>query len=138
LLVWLHVAGAVCLLGGTIAFCLMGLHRLFRGTGLRWLLAGAGLLVLTQFGLGLVTWVVKYGWPGWMERWEFAAAWTIPERTFLQSNLVTLHQVNGSLILACWTVIVFRIWRVSRPPEPAVVEERQLRRVATERRPVVG
>ncbi len=117
LLVWLHVAGALVVLGGTGLFALASCLPRFRGTGLRWPLMLALLLVLTQFGLGLTTWVVKYGWPAWMDQWEFAAAWTIPERTFLQSNLVTLHVVTGSLIVAIWTVVALRLWRTSRPPQ---------------------
>lgn len=119
LLVWLHVSGALCILAGTLLFLLASFWRRFRDTGLRGPLVLAGLLVLAQIGLGLATWVVKFGWPAWMERWEFAAAWTIPERTFLQSNLVTLHVVTGSLIVANWTVVAFRLWRVSRLAEPA-------------------
>jgi cytochrome c oxidase assembly protein subunit 15 len=70
-------------------------------------------LVTLQFSLGLATWVVKYGWPAWMDRWGFSAGWVIPEKTFWQTGLVTMHVATGSLILAAWMVVALRSWRIT-------------------------
>ena len=111
----MHVVGAFVLLFaaiGTFMFVLS--HRLqIRGIGWRGPVLIACGLVMLQFCLGLGTWVVKYGWPAWMDSWPIAAQWVIPEKTFLQMYMVTSHAAVGSLILAAWTVVAVRSYRLS-------------------------
>jgi len=114
-LVWMHVIGAFVVTMGTAAMFVISRRGQYRASGLRGPVSIAILLVFCQFGLGLVTWVVKYGWPAWLDRWGIAAGWTIGEKTQWQMNLVTLHVAVGSLILAIWTVAAFRSWRLVSP-----------------------
>jgi cytochrome c oxidase assembly protein subunit 15 len=45
----------------------------------------------------------------------FAAGFVVPEKSMFQMNLVTAHVAVGSLILAFWTVQVFRAHRLFAP-----------------------
>lgn len=121
-LVWLHVVGAFVVTFGTVAMFVVSRSVHYRASGLRGPVSIAMLLVACQFALGLITWVVKYGWPAWMDRWGFAAGWTIGEKTQWQMNLVTLHVAIGSLILAVSTVAVIRSWRLTPEKSSAHVE----------------
>lgn len=111
-LVYTHVALAFAVLGGTHA-CGAKVRRLpavnprLRRTA-RWL----SLLVTFQFLLGLSTWILKYGWPSWFDGWEPAAGFVIPEKSFWQMNVVTLHVAVGSLIVALWAVQWMRCFRL--------------------------
>jgi cytochrome c oxidase assembly protein subunit 15 len=73
----------------------------------RWLVC----LVVFQLAAGVATYVVKFGWPAWLGQYRFAASFVVPEKTFEQVNLVTLHVALGSLILASAT---YHLVRVSR------------------------
>jgi hypothetical protein len=69
-----------------------------------------GLLVLCQIGLGVATWVLKYGWPSWFAELPFAAHHTIQANSLLQAMITTLHMAVGALILAYAVVIAMRVW----------------------------
>lgn len=71
-------------------------------------------LVLMQIGLGVTTYIVKFGWPSWMGNYGFAARYIIPEKSFWQMNLVTMHVATGSLILATATYHFVRVCRAIR------------------------
>jgi cytochrome c oxidase assembly protein subunit 15 len=69
-------------------------------------------IVAAQIGLGLTTYVVKFGFLTWVaDRWRFAAAYIVPEKTFWQVNLITMHAATGSLILATATYHLLRACR---------------------------
>ena len=100
--VWLllHLFVAI-LLVGHVAF-LFG--RSLRGSimprSLRtttWLLL---LLIVVQLGLGVSTWVFKFGWPAWMDGFHFAASFTMVAESLTPSIVITAHVATGSLILA--------------------------------------
>ncbi len=73
-----------------------------RFTNLAWVIA---FLVSTQIALGVLTWVVNYGWPWGTEALKnmLPAGW-VPDRitagSFLQTTITTSHVAVGSLILA--------------------------------------
>ena len=66
------------------------------------------LLIVVQFGLGICTWVVKYGWPIWFEDVTLAATFVVNEKAFWQTNLITAHVATGSLLLAYWMIQALR------------------------------
>ncbi len=70
------------------------------------------LLVLCQVALGITSYVMKYSWPAWMDRFGFAATYVVQERAFAQALIVTEHVVCGSLILAALTTLSLRASRL--------------------------
>jgi cytochrome c oxidase assembly protein subunit 15 len=79
---------------------------------LRWPAVCLSLLVVVQIGLGLTTYVMKYSWPAWMDRFGFAANYVVQEKSFGQALVVTAHVVCGSLILAGLTTLSLRASRM--------------------------
>jgi heme a synthase len=94
-------------------------HRPF-GSHLKWPARGLAALIVVQVGLGLATWVVNYGWPIWLQSFEFAASFRIQAGGMLQSLVVTGHVANGSLLLATSTTLATRQSRLLRDASPAV------------------
>jgi hypothetical protein len=96
------------------------------------------LLLLVQVGLGVSTWMVKWGWPIWLPTPAFAAGYTVVADGMLQSVVVTAHAATGSLILAFSLMTSLRCARLlsaeqspASPPsepvaEPAPNEQRSL------------
>ncbi len=83
-----------------------------------WLVVPSAILVgllLIQIALGIGSWVVNYGWPGFMADYQFAAAYSIDAKSFFQAGVVTAHVANGSLILVVSTLITIRAWRLFTP-----------------------
>ena len=117
-LVVLHIMVAIGLVLGTFIQALV-VARAKRhepaSRGLVWSIRFLMLAILVQFSLGLGTWVVKFGWPIWFADMAFAAEFVVPEKSMFQMNLVTAHVAVGSLILALWTVQVFRAHRLFAP-----------------------
>jgi cytochrome c oxidase assembly protein subunit 15 len=70
------------------------------------------LLVLCQVALGITSYVMKYSWPAWMDRFGFAANYVVQEKSFGQALIVTGHVVCGSLILAGLTTLSLRASRL--------------------------
>jgi len=70
------------------------------------------LLVLCQVALGITSYVMKYSWPAWMDRFGFAASYVVQEKSFGQALIVTGHVVCGSLILAGLTTLSLRASRL--------------------------
>lgn len=108
LLVACHVVTALLLVLGTLSQFLATRRRDLNGIGLKASINFLMLLVLIQLGLGIGTWVVKFGWPIWFADFEWAAKYIIAEKSFFQINIVTAHAAIGSLILAFWTVHALR------------------------------
>jgi cytochrome c oxidase assembly protein subunit 15 len=120
LIVW-HLVMAAAVAGfAAAAFYLSRLANL-RNSGVRGVATVLLLLVGLQLGLGVSTYVVKFGWPAWFANWSLAARFIIPEKTFLQVNLITAHVAVGSLILVASTVQALRFARAqgSDPGEPS-------------------
>jgi hypothetical protein len=67
-------------------------------------------LTLVQIGLGVGTWVLKYGWPSWFADHAFAAAFTVQANSFGQAMVTTLHVAVGALILSTAVVAAMRCW----------------------------
>ncbi len=111
-LVLAHLVLGASILIATIwvAACCFG--REMREMGFRFLGVGLILCVAGQIGLGIATWVVKFGWPIWFSQFEFAAGFVIGEKNFAQMNIVTGHVAMGSLILAFSIAIVLKSFRV--------------------------
>jgi len=80
---------------------------------LRWPVVCLSLLVVVQIGLGMTTYVLKYSWPAWMDRFGFAASYVVQEKSFGQALIVTGHVVCGSLILAGLTTLSLRASRMN-------------------------
>ena len=91
-------------IGQRIARCLQnGLHKI----------AGLTLLtlVVVQIGLGISTWLVKYGMPYWAT--SLFGEWTFVNRAedVMPSVLITSHVAVGSLILAVSLALSLRLAR---------------------------
>ncbi len=70
------------------------------------------LLALLQIGLGLTTWVMKYGFPfGLGETYSFAANWRLIAQGYWPAMITTAHVAIGSLILATSLVLCVRSLR---------------------------
>lgn len=65
-------------------------------------------LLLVQIGLGLATFIVKYGWPNWLGGELLNPGFTVSAKGFWSSMIVTAHVANGSLILAVLTTLWLR------------------------------
>jgi cytochrome c oxidase assembly protein subunit 15 len=106
--VWLHVLGAVAV-GGCGVLLLGGAARWLHGhRGLArraWLLAA---LVLLQLSLGLASWVVKYGFPAWFQKYVCTLRYTVVAKGWVQALTVTAHVGVGSLCLAA--AISLTLW----------------------------
>lgn len=74
-----------------------------------WLLVG---LAATQIALGVGTWVVNYGWPGFLGKVPGSSGYLIQAKGFVDSIVVTAHVATGSLILAVSTLLCLRTLRV--------------------------
>ena len=118
LLIAMHLTIACALVFGTILQFARVCRNAPKTAGLHGSIRLLFLLILVQFGLGIATWVVKYGWPVWFESQTFAATYTVAEKSFWQMNLVTAHVAVGSLILATWAFHCVKCLRslLTKPP----------------------
>lgn len=117
LLVIAHLvtAGAVFLLGQIVWYA--SRTKNWRHSGIRTSALFLAGLVVMQIGFGVATYVAKFGWPAWLGNYRFAASFVIPEKSFWQVNIITLHAAVGSLILATATyhlVFVCRAIQIHR------------------------
>jgi cytochrome c oxidase assembly protein subunit 15 len=110
-LVIAHLATAGVVFLVALATLYVSLTRNFRGAGIRASAIALTAMVIVQIGLGITSYVLKFGWPAWMGGWGFAAQYIVPEKTFWQMNWITLHVAVGSLILATATYHAVRIGR---------------------------
>ena len=81
-----------------------------------WLVRPAfGLLVMivAQLALGAATWVTKYGWPGWMSSFDFAARYVPVADGPAQAWITTAHVAAGSLILGTSLLVAMRSGRLA-------------------------
>ena len=68
-------------------------------------------LVALQIGLGIGTWVVKYGWPSMLQFVPGSAEFVVRAKGFSDALIVTAHVAIGSLILAVATYLLTRVLR---------------------------
>ena len=54
-------------------------------------------LILLQVSLGLASWVVKYGFPAWFEKYVWTLPYTVVAKGWIQALTVTAHVGVGSL-----------------------------------------
>jgi len=128
LVLWFHLFVAA----GLWAHIIVIAFRVWRGFGDEsWLRAPAtrlSLLIVVQVLLGLGTWVAKYGFPGWMSGYEFAAAYRPTADSVGQVVMATAHVAIGSLILATSTLLAMRAWRISSLASPVTSKSEPVRR----------
>ena len=129
--VGLHVAGAFTLAGVAVVnawrVCRVSRRDGVTRSGLRFSAVMMLPLVATQIGLGVVTWIVNYGYT---TMWSFLpgdATYLIPTKGFSESILVTAHVATGSLILAVATVLVTRAWRLRGRTRRNIAADAELR-----------
>jgi cytochrome c oxidase assembly protein subunit 15 len=78
---------------------------------------GLAALLLVQLGLGLGTWVAKYGWPTIVPDWLAPGGqldYTVVAEGRLQAWLTTAHVAAGSLILVTSLLVSLRSLRLVR------------------------
>jgi cytochrome c oxidase assembly protein subunit 15 len=70
------------------------------------------LLFVVQLVLGVSTWVVTYGWPGWLIGYRYWANYTIEANSLWQAGIVTAHMATGSLVLVSSLHLTLRSLRL--------------------------
>jgi len=73
---------------------------------------GLALLLVAQLGLGLGTWIAKYGWPTWLGANDLD--FVVQAEGRLQAQVTTAHVALGSLILVTSLLIALRSLRLVR------------------------
>jgi cytochrome c oxidase assembly protein subunit 15 len=111
-----HIMVATLLAIFALVLLVFSRLRIGKNCGVRGLSFFVGFLVLIQVGLGLATWIVKFGWPAWLDHFSFAAHFTVAEKSFFQMNMITAHVAIGSLILATSAALTIRCMRVFERP----------------------
>ena len=74
----------------------------------KWLMFG----VLLQVGLGIGTWIFKYGWPMGLGENKLFANHLLVTYSWSQSHVTTAHAATGSLLLICCVVLTTRLRRL--------------------------
>ncbi len=69
--------------------------------------------------LGMMMWVVQFGWTSWLRDYPFAAAYTVRAARVLPVLVTTSHLVIGYGILAVAVALMLRIAPFSRAPVAA-------------------
>ncbi len=106
----LFVAGA---LWGHIVMLAVRVWRSMRDEP--WLLRpaiGLSVLIVLQVCLGLGTWVTKYGFPGWLSGFDFAAGFRPTADAPWQMASATAHVAIGSMILGNSLLLALRSARL--------------------------
>lgn len=120
LAVLFHLFTAVILL----VFVMLLVRKTFRwraGNDVRRPVLLLGVLMLCQIGLGIGTWVVKYGWPMMGESYSISAQYLVINESLPQTFITTLHVATGSLILATAAVACLRCLRLQSLSAPTTV-----------------
>jgi cytochrome c oxidase assembly protein subunit 15 len=103
----LHLVFAAALLVQTLILS----SRILGDAAIRKEFASTGtlllLLLVVQIGLGVGTWVLKYGYPPNLPFAAYFAQLTIEHRSLAQILTVTAHVANGSLVLALSARLAF-------------------------------
>jgi heme a synthase len=75
-------------------------------------------LLVAQIALGVMTWVLKYGYPPSLPLASYFAQLTLEHQSLLQITTVTAHVANGSLVLALAARLAFVSRRYSSLSAP--------------------
>jgi cytochrome c oxidase assembly protein subunit 15 len=106
--VWLHVLNAL-LIAGILVWLICVVRRHAKSERpLAWRTTLLGLVFVVQSALGIATWVVKYGWPGWFTTYVWSLEYTVVSGARLPSHLTTAHVACGSLLLV--TSLSLTLW----------------------------
>jgi heme a synthase len=73
---------------------------------------GLSIAIVVQIVLGLATWVTKYGFPVWLNNYDFAAAFRPTADAPWQISIATAHVAIGSMILGTSLLIAMRSRRL--------------------------
>jgi cytochrome c oxidase assembly protein subunit 15 len=106
--VWLHVLNAILIAAGMAWLLCVVLRRAKNQKPLVRRATLLGLVFAVQCVLGVTTWVVKYGWPGWFTRYVWSLEYTVESGARLPSHLTTAHVACGSLLLV--TSLSLTLW----------------------------
>ncbi|MBL8827145.1 MAG: COX15/CtaA family protein [Planctomycetaceae bacterium] len=116
-----HIVGAVLV----VVHAMLSLQRVRREhADQSWLIRpalGLTTLVGAQVALGLLTWIVNYGWPVWFRDYAWAASYVVQDKSYSQALTSTAHVAFGSLIFATSVLLTVRSFRAVRSPAAAVV-----------------
>jgi cytochrome c oxidase assembly protein subunit 15 len=127
--VYFHLvtAGLIVLLAGVVLYRAQGpavpLHMKYAAM----LLAG---LVVLQIALGVGSWVVRYSWPDFMERFAFAAQHVSEVNSLWGSIVRTAHVANGSALLAVAGYLTLHGYRLTPRERSLQLPTQQLQGVA--------
>lgn len=106
LMMALVVTGHIVAVARSLRNC-KSLAPIIRQSG-KWLIG----LVLLQVGLGVSTWVLKYGYPIGFGETEYTANHLIRAGGWWQSHITTVHAATGSLILINCVLLTTRLQRL--------------------------
>ncbi len=81
------------------------------------------ILIALQLLLGSSTWVTKYGWPGWLGDYGFAAGYTVVADAPVQASVTTAHVAMGSMLLANCVAVALRSMRYARQGRPSAIDQ---------------
>lgn len=107
--IYFHVVLAFVVLGHVMLLAI----KTARHPSHRRLAIGLSLLVLTQIGLGLATWFVRFGIPAWVTGVFGEVAFVNVNASNQMAMIITAHVATGSLIVAVSLVSALRALRDS-------------------------
>jgi len=79
---------------------------------------GLSLLVGLQICLGFGTWITKYGFPGWLSGFDFAAQFRPTADAPWQLSIATAHVAMGAMMLATSLLLALRAMRLASLSTP--------------------
>jgi len=77
------------------------------------------MLMIAQVAAGAGTYVLKYGFPAWLDSFPTVARFVVEERSTVQTGVVTFHVANGSLIVGLSAIVAAQVWRFWNKLSPA-------------------
>lgn len=91
----------------TYRFAILSVYQLGAG----WVSVMIAALVLGQVGLGIATWLLRYGWPSGFLGSSPLPGWTVSAESAVQSWIATAHVATGALILGTSMSLALRLQR---------------------------
>lgn len=120
MVVLLHVVLALTLLvqsllffGGSVVAKRQGIATWVGVSGV------VAMLMVAQVAAGAGTYVLKYGFPAWLDSFPTVARFVVEERSTVQTGVVTFHVANGSLIVGLSAIVAAQVWRLWNKLSPA-------------------
>lgn len=115
LMLWFHLFLAAGLWAHIIMLAIRARRTCLHEGWIMRPVTGLSIAIVAQIGLGLATWVTKYGFPAWFSRFEFAAAFRPTADASWQISIATAHVAIGSMILGTSLLIAIRAHRLVVP-----------------------